>query len=106
LLPSRCIVTAHKALLDLHPCTTILLPLPKQNPSITDLTIPALVPPAAATAKAKHIVDTYTSIEGVVKAHIDNSVQKRVDALGAMLGEAARMPTYISLGVYASRRCS
>jgi hypothetical protein len=43
--------------------------------------------PAAATAKAKHVVDTYTTVEGVVKAHIDNSVQKRVDALGAMLGE-------------------
>jgi hypothetical protein len=48
--------------------------------------------PAAATAKAKHVVDTYTTVEGVVKAHIDNSVQKRVDALGAMLGECASFP--------------
>jgi hypothetical protein len=46
--------------------------------------------PAAATAKAKHVVDTYTTTEGVVKAHIDNSVQRRVDALNAMLGEGQR----------------
>ncbi|WIA34404.1 hypothetical protein OEZ86_012740 [Tetradesmus obliquus] len=43
----------------------------------------------AATAKAKHMVDTYTTTEGVVKAHIDNSVQRRVDALNAMLDHIA-----------------
>jgi hypothetical protein len=50
---------------------------------------------AAATAKAKHVVDTYTTVEGVVKAHIDNSVQKRVDALSAMLGE--RLSVHVQL---------
>jgi hypothetical protein len=57
---------------------------------------------AAATAKAKHVVDTYTTTEGVVKAHIDNSVQKRVDALNAMLGEEQRDPLALVLAAAAA----
>ncbi|KAF6254063.1 hypothetical protein COO60DRAFT_1462902 [Scenedesmus sp. NREL 46B-D3] len=51
----------------------------------------------AATAKAKHVVDTYTTTEGVVKAHIDNGVQRRMTrsapcwALEAALDKLAAM---------------
>eukprot|EP00879_Flechtneria_rotunda_P000139 GHRR01000205.1.p1 GENE.GHRR01000205.1~~GHRR01000205.1.p1 ORF type:complete len:558 (+),score=212.29 GHRR01000205.1:286-1959(+) len=39
----------------------------------------------AKTAKAKALADTYTTTEGLAKAHIDNAIQTKVDALNALL---------------------
>lgn len=46
-----------------------------------------LITDAAAT-KAKAVKDTYTTAEGLVKAHIDATVQKKVDALNSLLGKS------------------
>lgn len=58
---------------------------------LADMGSTAMLVKDAGTAKAKAIVDAYTSAEGVVKAHIDNAVQKRVDVLTAALGECAAL---------------
>lgn len=41
----------------------------------------------AASSKAKAFKDIYTTKEGLVKAHIDATVQKKVDALNSLLGK-------------------